>query len=159
MTEAFNISNKILFTKYLLVFLISGLLTTMSFSQASLIKLIDSKSNEPVPYATVLIIDLSTKTEYFKVSDEAGQVVNPGKNLSVIKISCIGYNAHSDTISAGKSYEFALLPTIFSLDEVVVTGSIKPQRADKSIYNIKVIDRRIIEGKPQIILKIFFQAR
>jgi outer membrane receptor for ferrienterochelin and colicins len=147
MKATIYISDKILFTKYILIFLITGLFTTVSFSQTSQIKLIDSKSNEPVSYATVLIIDLTTKTEYFKVSDEAGLVVNPSKNISVIKISCIGYNAQSDTISAGKSYKFALLPTIFSLDEVVVTGSIKPQRADKSIYNIKVIDRRVIEEK------------
>lgn len=123
------------------------LLTPAGYSQTNQVKLIDSKSNEPVSFATVLLIDLSTKTEYFKVSDDKGLIVNPCKNLALIKISCIGYNSLTDTITAGRSYEFALLPTIFSLDEVVVTGSFKPQSADKSIYNIKVIDHRKIEEK------------
>jgi outer membrane receptor for ferrienterochelin and colicins len=122
-------------------------LTSAVYSQTSGIKLLDSKSNEPVSFATVLFSDLSTKTEYFKISNEKGFVVNPCKNISIIKISCIGYNAVTDTIATGKSYEFALLPTIFSLDEVVVTGTFKPQSADKSIYNIKVIDQRKIEEK------------
>jgi len=122
-------------------------LSSALYSQTSQIKLIDSKSNEPVSFATILFIDLSTKTEYFKVSDEKGLVINPCKNIALVKISCIGYNAQTDTISAGRSYEFALFPTIFSIDEVVVTGSFKPQSADKSIYNIKVIDHRKIEEK------------
>jgi outer membrane receptor for ferrienterochelin and colicins len=133
--------------KYL--FIISGilLLSSASFSQSGQIKLYDSKSNEAVSYATVLISDLKTKKEYFRVSDEKGIVPNLSGNLSLIRISCIGFQPFSDTISAGKSYDFALIPTIFSLNEVVVTGSLKPQSADKSIYNIKVIDHRKIEEK------------
>jgi outer membrane receptor for ferrienterochelin and colicins len=142
-----NNSNKLIPGKCILIFLLAFSLISSAFPQKAQIKLYDSKSNDPVAFATVLIIDLSTKMEYFKVSDEAGIVPNPSKNSAVVKISCIGYNAQTDTIAPGRSYEFALLPTIFSLDEVVVTGSIKPQSADKSIYNIKVIDRRIIEEK------------
>ena len=115
------------------------------YSQSSQIKLSDSKSNLPVSYATVLFVDLGTKTEYFKVSDEKGIVVNPCKNTSVVKISCIGYTALTDTLASGKSYDLAMMPTVFSLDEVVVTGSFRPQRADKSIYNIKVVGQKKIE--------------
>ncbi len=112
------------------------------YSQSSQVKLIDSKSSQPVSYATVLFIDLGTKTEYFRVSDEKGNVVNPCKNSAVIKISCIGYTALTDTLASGKSYDLSLMPTVFSLDEVVVTGSFRPQRADKSIYNIKVVGQK-----------------
>jgi outer membrane receptor for ferrienterochelin and colicins len=147
MTTQLSIFNKFNYGKYALLLTIAFLLTSAVYSQTFRIKLFDSKSNEPVAFATVLFIDLNTKTEYFRVSDEEGIVVNPCKNIALLKISCIGYNALTDTVSAGKSYEFVLLPTIFSLDEVVVTGSIKPQSADKSIYNIKVIDRRKIEEK------------
>jgi outer membrane receptor for ferrienterochelin and colicins len=133
--------------KNILLFSIAWSFSLLAFSQTSGIKLIDSKSSEAVSFATVLITDLSTKTEYFKVSDEKGMVENTSKNISLIKIFCIGYNSLTDTISAGRSYEYTLLPSIFSLDEVVVTGSIKPQRADKSIYSIKVIDQRKIEEK------------
>jgi outer membrane receptor for ferrienterochelin and colicins len=142
MTATFFINKKYAFVFYLLCILISS-----AYSQIAQIKLIDSKSNQPVSFATVLITELNDKTEYFRVSDEDGNVTNPCKTLAQIKISCIGYNGLTDTVSAGLSYEFALLPIIFSLDEVVVTGSFKPQSADKSIYNIKVIDLRKIEEK------------
>ena len=63
----------------------------------------------------------------------------------MVKISCIGYTALTDTLASGKSYDLSLMPTVFSLDEVVVTGSFRPQRADKSIYNIKVVGQKKIE--------------
>ena len=50
------------------------------YAQSSQIKLTDSKSGQPVSFATVLFVDLRTKTEYFKVSDEKGNVENPCKN-------------------------------------------------------------------------------
>ena len=145
MTTTLRIFKRFLCKKCVIIFSIGCILTSALFSQTSQIKLIDSKSNEPVSFATVLFTDLSTKTEYFKVSDEKGLVINPCKNIALVKIFCIGYSALTDTISAGRSYEFSLLPTIFSLDEVVVTGSFRPQRADKSIYNIKVIGQKKIE--------------
>jgi outer membrane receptor for ferrienterochelin and colicins len=147
------ILKKLRYRKYVLLFSVACLLTSGIYSQTSQLKIIDSKSNDPVSFATILITDLSTKTEYFKVSGENGAINNPCKNRSQIKISCIGYNALTDTISPGKSYEFTMLPTIFSLDEVVVTGSFKPQSADKSIYNVKVIDLRKIEEKAASNLK------
>jgi outer membrane receptor for ferrienterochelin and colicins len=115
------------------------------YAQTALIKLSDSKSSQPVSFATVLFIDQKTKSEYFRVSDEKGVVDNPCKNRGVIKISCIGYTAFTDTLEAGKSYDVSLMPTIFSLDEVVVTGNLRPQKADKSIYNIKVVGQKKIE--------------
>ena len=115
------------------------------YSQSSQVRLTDSKSSQPVSYATVLFVDQSTKTEYFKVSDEKGVVANPCRNSAVIKVSCIGYTALTDTLAAGKSYDLSMMPLVFSLDEVVVTGSFRPQRADKSIYNIKVVGQQKIE--------------
>jgi outer membrane receptor for ferrienterochelin and colicins len=115
------------------------------FSQSSQIRLVDSKSSQPVSFATVLITDLKTQKEYFLVSDDKGVIKNPSGNPVLVKISCIGYKAQTDTIPAGKSHEIALSPTVFSLDEVVVTGNFRPQKADKSIYNIKVVGQKKIE--------------
>ncbi len=147
MTSNTNNHRKFICSKYALLLFVFCLVSLNLFPQTPRIKLTDSKSNEPVTYATVLITDLTTNAEYFKVSDEDGYVDNPAKDLCKIQISCIGYTAVTDTIAAGRSYEYALSPTIFALNEVVVTGSFKPQSADKSIYNIKVIDYRKIEEK------------
>jgi outer membrane receptor for ferrienterochelin and colicins len=123
----------------------AALLPLQVFSQSSHIRFIDSKSNEPVAFATVLFVDLKTKTEYFKVSDEKGGVENPCRNDALLKVSCIGYQPVTDTIPPGKTIEIEMNPTVFSLDEVVVTGSFRPQKADKSIYNIKVVGQKRIE--------------
>jgi outer membrane receptor for ferrienterochelin and colicins len=147
MTSAIQNHIKFIYRKHLFLFSCFCVLMLPLYSQSSEIRLTDSKSNEPVAFATVLLTDLSTSKEYFKMSDEEGTVINPCKNITQIKISCIGYEPLTDTLSAGKSYELTMLPTIFSLNEVVVTGSFKPQSADKSIYNIKVIDLRKIEEK------------
>jgi outer membrane receptor for ferrienterochelin and colicins len=147
MTANYNTTYTFNHIKYLFVIILTWSLTLMASSQTSGIKLSDSKSGVAVSYATILITDLKTKTEYFKVSDEKGMAENPSKNISMVKIVCMGYNPLTDTISPGRLYELSMTPTIFSLDEVVVTGNFKPQKADKSIYNIKVIDQRKIESQ------------
>jgi outer membrane receptor for ferrienterochelin and colicins len=139
--------------KSAVIFLIVLSYTSVAFGQAPEIKLTDAKSNGPVPFATVLFSDLSNKTEIFRISDDKGMLPNPVKNRSLIRISCIGYTTLTDTVSAGQRYEFTLSPTIFSLNEVVVTGTFQPQRADKSIYDITVIDHRKIEEKAATNLK------
>ncbi len=139
----------------LLIMAVSG--SSVSLGQAALIRLTDSKTREPVSYATVLFTDLNNKTEFFRISDIKGSVPNPVKNKSMVKITCIGYTAVTDTVAPGKSYNIALSPTIFSLNEVVVTGSFQPQRADKSIYDITVVDHRKIEEKAATNLKDILQ--
>jgi outer membrane receptor for ferrienterochelin and colicins len=140
-----RIYKKFFYKKCSLVLAVLFTVMPVLYSQSSQITITDSKSSQPVSYATVLFIDLSTRTEYFKVSDEKGVVVNPCKNSAAVKISCIGYTALTDTIVSGKSHDITLVPTVFSLDEVVVTGSLRPQKADKSIYNIKVVGQKKIE--------------
>ncbi|MBK8881689.1 MAG: TonB-dependent receptor plug domain-containing protein [Bacteroidales bacterium] len=139
-----GIYNKFLCKKWALTVALFSAMAPGLFSQSQEVKLTDSKSSQPVAYATVLFVDLGTKTEYFKVSDEKGMVVNPCKNSAIIKVSCIGYSSITDTIASGKSYDLSMMPLVFSLDEVVVTGNFRPQRADKSIYNIKVVGQQKI---------------
>ena len=100
-----RIYKEFLCSKCVLILALFFVMMPVLYAQSSQIKLIDSKSSLPVAYATVLFVDLGTKTEYFKVSDEKGIVVNPCKNDAVVKISCIGYTALTDTLEAGKSYD------------------------------------------------------
>jgi len=64
--------NKCLFPLALFILMMPGLI-----AQTSGIKLTDSKSSQPVSYATVLFVDLKTKAEYFKVTNERGFADNP----------------------------------------------------------------------------------
>lgn len=128
-------------------------------SQTATITVKDSKTGEGIPYVHVFVAEISTKAEYFNVTDERGTVENPCKNTSVIRISSIGYQALNDTIEPGRAYDFQLVPSVFALDEVVVTGSVTPKRADQSIYDIKVLDNRKIEEKAAFNLKDILSGR
>ena len=43
--------------------------------------------------------------------------------------------------------EINMEPTVYNVDEVVVTAQYRPETVDKSIYRIKVINSQIIEQK------------
>ena len=144
----------------LLVILIAEYLSAGSlYAQAGTISVSDSKTGERIPFVHVFIVDLSTKAEYFNVTDNDGLTGNPGRGRSLIRISSIGYLTLNDTIEAGRSYDFQLVPSVFSLDEVVVTGSVTPKKADQSIYDIKVLDSRKIEEKAAFNLKDILSGR
>ena len=65
----------------------------------------------------------------------------------MIEISCLGYRSYSDTLQHGASLVLELVPDIFRLDEVVVTGQLTPRKSDNSIYNIKVLSIQDIRQK------------
>lgn len=107
----------------------------------------DSKSKETIPFAHVCFEELGSNKKYYHVTDKDGLVINPTSNRSVIAISYVGYKSYVDTLQPQKNYTIALLPQVFDIDQIVVTASFTPQKADKSIYNVKVIDSRKIELK------------
>jgi len=115
--------------------------------QQATIRVIDQKTNEPVPFAHVCFEGLKTgKPKYFMTSLE-GSVPNEITEVSKIVVSYVGYANYLDTIQPGESLELYLKPTILNMDEVVITGQYTPERADKSIYKIEVINARQIEQK------------
>ncbi|MEZ4999613.1 MAG: hypothetical protein R2727_02695 [Bacteroidales bacterium] len=59
----------------------------------------------------------------------------------------MGYKTLYDTIPAGVAIDLELDPDIFAIDQAVVTASFVPQKADKSIYKVEMIDRREIDAR------------
>lgn len=117
------------------------------FGQQAAIKIIDEKSKEPVPFATVSLQGLKTKALKQYISDSKGNVPNEIKETSKITISYIGYETLFDTVEPGKSTTLQLIPAVLNMSEFVVTAQLKPEKADKSIYKINVINSRQIERK------------
>jgi outer membrane receptor for ferrienterochelin and colicins len=130
----------------ILLFFLS-LFSTNTKGQNGKIVVIDSKSKELIPFAHVCFEELGTGKKFYHVTDKDGAVINPISKTFVIAISFIGYKSYIDTLQPIKNYQIELIPQIFDLDQVVVTASFTPQKADKSIYNVKVIDSRSIEQK------------
>jgi len=115
--------------------------------QQATIKVIDQKNQEPVAFAHVCFEGLKTGKPKYSMTSLQGTVPNEIIEKSKIVVSYVGYAKYIDTIQPGQSLELQLKPTILNMDEVVVTGQYTPERADKSIYKIEVINARQIEQK------------
>lgn len=111
------------------------------------VRIVDLKSREPISFAHVCYQELQRDKTHFEITDKDGKAVNPSRGKSLIAISCLGYKTLIDTVEAGLLFEFELEPDVFDIDQAVVTASFVPQKADKSIYKVDMIDRREIDSK------------
>jgi len=125
------------------------LLLTVNFvsGQQSTVRIIDGKTKEPVAFAHVCFESLTSATLKHFVTDIDGNVPNETKEKSKVAISYVGYETLTDTIQPGVSFTLQLIPAVLNMSEVVVTAQLIPERADKSIYKINVINSRQIELK------------
>ncbi len=128
----------------LMVILLAG--NIVSGQQATVI-IIDAKTKEPVPFAHVCFESLASAELKHFVTDSEGKVPNEIKETSKVAISFVGYETLKDTIQPGVSTTLQLVPAVLNMSEVVVTAQLVPERADKSIYKINVINSRQIELK------------
>jgi outer membrane receptor for ferrienterochelin and colicins len=128
----------------LMVLLLVG---SQIFGQQAAILIIDAKTKEPVQYASVSFQGIKSVALLQNVTDKFGKVPNGIKEKSKIAVSFIGYETLWDTIDPGISKTLQLVPSVLNMDEVVITAQFQPEKADKSIYKINVINSRQIERK------------
>ena len=127
--------------------LFSLLAVATGYGQKAFIKVIDQKSHEPVPFAHVCFEGLKSGSPKYSLTSLDGTVANEILEISKIAVSYMGYSTYIDTISPGQNVNVQLQPLVLNMDEVVVTGQYRPERADKSIYKVEVINSRQIEQK------------
>ena len=133
---------------YSLLFgLFSLLAVTAGYGQKAFIKVFDQKSHEPVAFAHVCFEGLKSGSPKYGLTSIEGTVASEIKEISKIAVSYVGYKTYTDTINPGQNLDVQLVPVVLNMDEVVVTGQYRPERADKSIYKIEVINSRQIEQK------------
>ncbi len=119
------------------------------WSQQTRLTLKDKVSKRPVAFAHVIGDPIaSTRGKTVAATTDMNGVVN-FSITSPIKISTsfIGYLPASDTLYPGKDLVVYLEPTVYNVDEVVVTGQISPERVDKSIYKVKTLGTLTISQK------------
>lgn len=131
----------------LLIGLLSLLAVTAGYGQKAFIKVTDEKSHEPVSFAHVCFEGLKSGSPKYALTSIEGIVINDVQEVSKIAISYVGFATFLDTIHPGQSLEIHLKPRVLNMDEVVVTAQYTPERADKSIYKVGVINARQIEQK------------
>jgi outer membrane receptor for ferrienterochelin and colicins len=127
-----------------MAFLLSGLIT---MAQQAAIEVRDAKTQEPVAFAHVCFEGIVTKTQKHFITDIKGKVPNECKEVSVIAISYVGFETLIDTVYPHKNILINLKPAVLNINEVVVTAQFTPERADRSIYRVNVINSRQIEQK------------
>jgi len=117
------------------------------FGQQARITVLDKITKEPVVFAHVTFETLKGEFPKNYVTDMEGQVDNSTQESSIIAISYVGYQSMYDTIAPGETKTLLLSPTVFNIDQVVVTAQYTPEKADKSIYKVKVINSKQIDQK------------
>jgi len=115
--------------------------------QQAIIRVIDAKTKGPIPYAHVSIEGITSKIQKYYTSDIEGKITNEIKETCKVSISYLGYQALVDTINPEKIIILSMEPAVLNMSEVVVTAQFTPEKADKSIYKINVINSRQIELK------------
>lgn len=116
-------------------------------AQETIIKIVDGKSGEAIQFANVCIESLDGKARENLLSDKDGHVKKSIAKRSSIAISSLGYSSELDTINPGETKTITLFPTVYNVDEVVITGQFKAIKADKSIYKVEVINNAQIKSK------------
>ncbi|MEI7980765.1 MAG: TonB-dependent receptor [Bacteroidota bacterium] len=128
-------------------FLSVGTINGQGMGQQALIRVIDKNTLEPVAFAHVCFQGLNSGSPRYSLTSLEGTVTNEVKEISKIAISYVGYSTFTDTIHPGQSLDVNLRIQALNMDEVVVTAQYAPERVDKSIYKVDVINARQIEQK------------
>ncbi len=136
------------FFRFVALFSLTLLLAGLhGFGQQAVVRIKDGKTGQAVPFATVSFQPLNGGKQVNSMTKENGTVPNQAVVRSLVSVSFVGFETLRDTINPGESATFSLKPKIEEMDQVVVTAQYSPQRADKSIYKVKVINSLQIRQK------------
>jgi len=91
--------------------------------------------------------ELGGDQKSYELSDDNGEVEYEFSKPAVLVVSFVGYETLIDTIYKARDYEYQLKPTVFNMNEVVITAQYTPERADKSIYKVNLITSKQIQEK------------
>ena len=128
-----------------LVFML--LVPVVASGQEHNIRILDQKTGEGVAYAHVCLEKPDGSQKSYYLTDEKGNAKCIIDVPAVLAVSFIGYETLFDTIDRAGDYTFRLKPTVFNMNEVVVTAQYTPEKADKSIYKVNLISSKQIEQK------------
>ncbi|MDO9510968.1 MAG: TonB-dependent receptor [Bacteroidales bacterium] len=129
----------------LTIFLLAG--PSIVKAQPGRLKILDAITKQPVVFAHVCYESITNTKQKHSLTDASGFADNPCTEPCVVAISYVGYKTLFDTITKAQSKTLLLQPTVLNIDEIVITAQYTPERADKSIYNIKVMNTKQIEYK------------
>lgn len=123
------------------------LISANSYAQKAVIRILDEKTQEPCPYANVVLYDKDDNYIKGSMSDKNGEVACEITEELKIVISYVGYKNYTDVIKPGENKTVHLQQSLFEIESVVVTGQYKPQPVDKSIYKIDIVSSKSMQER------------
>lgn len=122
-------------------------LSMLPLSAQTTIRLVDSQTRQPVPYAHACFESLDKSILQNRIADQQGTLSIEIDRPFQLAVSSVGYVTLIDTLSPGESHTLSMEPSFTEMDEVVITAQYSPRRVDQSIYNVAVIGSRRIREK------------
>ncbi|MCB9046087.1 MAG: TonB-dependent receptor [Chitinophagales bacterium] len=106
----------------------------------------DARSNQPVPYGTVMVPGANVGTG----TDELGRFeLNIPAGVKRIVVSYVGYKADTVLLKAGKTnYTIGLKPEGAAMDEVVITGTMKEMSRMDSPIPVEIFTPAFFKKNP-----------
>ena len=111
------------------------------------IRLVDKETEQPVPFAHVCFESLDKSVIQNKVADDKGVLTFDAELPFQVAVTSVGYSTLIDTLQAGGSYTLYMELSFMEMEEVVITAQYSPRRVDQSIYNVTVINDRVIRER------------
>lgn len=133
----------------LIILIILLALSFNSNGQATetLISVCDKITGAPVSFATITLKSKESPKKSTTITDLNGKANVVISGQVVIHISSIGYADFDDTLDINTSHTVFLIPKAEEIDGVTITAQHNPEKIDKSIYQVKLIGRDIIERR------------
>lgn len=118
-------------------------------AQHRTISVASDADGSPVGDAYVLVYSLSSEGKKYSVlTDKDGVAEIKYSGAVYLEVSHASFVPYSDTLKAGESRHYKLMPLNIQVPEVIVTtGQFTPEDAKRSVYPVKVIDLKTIENR------------
>jgi outer membrane receptor for ferrienterochelin and colicins len=117
------------------------------FGQHATIKIIDAVTKDPVSYASVGLTGTKSGITKYAITDIQGLIPLSLNENCKVTVTFIGYETLTDTVACCVNTTLMLVPAVLNMSEVVITAQFTPEKADRSIYKVNVINSRQIELK------------
>ncbi|MFO7656796.1 MAG: TonB-dependent receptor [Bacteroidales bacterium] len=119
-----------------------------SVAQDKCYRIRDKYSGEPVCFAT---LKLRSEGKTMNIlSDKEGKFCIDISWPVYLEISGTGYKTLNDTLLQESGDQIELVPDIFGIEEVVITGQITPRKCDQSVYKVTLLSKKDIEQKAAV---------
>ncbi|PRY84636.1 TonB-dependent receptor [Mongoliibacter ruber] len=102
------------------------------------------QNEQPVPFATI-----QTTEGKGTVANEKGDfILERGSGEIILVVQALGYERKKQKVSPDEDFvQVVLLESMANLDEVVITGNFDAQSARQSVYQVRSIDKEVIQKR------------